>query len=107
VILAPYLLYVVAGKIAIFVLQRFPFKKLPLLSNLFAEGKFLQELFSCDLCLGVWVYTILAFFFKANIYNVFYIPFVSELLTGMTTSFILHVFSAGWQALFGVTVIGD
>jgi hypothetical protein len=88
-------------------LQRFPFQKIPLLSRLFEEGKFLQELFSCDLCLGVWVYTVLAFFFRANIYDMFYIPVISEILTGITTSFIMHVFSVGWKALFSVTVIGE
>jgi hypothetical protein len=71
----------------------------------FAEEKFLHELFSCDLCLGVWVYTVLAFFFKVNIYDVFYLPVLSELLTGITTSFIMHVFSAGWKTLYNVTVI--
>jgi hypothetical protein len=88
-------------------LQRFPFQKIPLLCRLFEEGKFLQELFSCDLCLGVWVYTVLAFFFKANLYDMFYFPVVSELLTGMTTSFIMHLITAGWQSLYNVTVIGD
>jgi hypothetical protein len=88
-------------------LQRFPFQKIPLLSRLFEEGKFLQELFSCDLCLGVWVYTVLAFFFKANIYDVFYFPVISELLTGITTSFIMHVFSVGWKDLYSTTVIGE
>jgi hypothetical protein len=88
-------------------LQRFPFQKIPLLSRLFEEWKFLQELFSCDLCLGVWVYTVLAFFFRANIYDMFYIPVISEILTGITTSFIMHVFSVGWKALFSVTVIGE
>jgi hypothetical protein len=103
--IAPYLFYIVAGKVVIFVLQRFPFQKIPLLSRLFEEGKFLQELFSCELCLGVWIYTILNFFFKVNIYNTFYFPVISELLTGITTSFIVYVFSIGWKDLFNVTVI--
>jgi len=88
-------------------LQRFPKQKIPFLKNFFSEGKFLQELFSCDLCLGVWVYTVLAFFFKANIFDMFYFPVVSEALTGMATSFIMHLISAGWQSLYNVTVIGD
>jgi hypothetical protein len=50
---------------------------------------------------------VLAFFFRANIYDVFYFPVVSELLTGITTSFIMHIFSTGWKALYSTTVIGE
>jgi hypothetical protein len=88
-------------------LQKFPFNKISFVRKLFEEGRFIYELFSCDLCLGVWVYTILAFFFKANIYDMFYFPVISEILTGITTSFIVHVFSAGWKSLYSTMVIGE
>ena len=103
----PYLFYIIAGKISLFVLQRFPLRKIRFLRKHLAEGKFLQELISCDLCLGVWIYTVLAYFFKINLYDAFYLPGLSELLTGATTSFIMHVFSAGWKSLYSMTVIGD
>ena len=97
--------FAVIGKIVIFVLQRFPFKKLPWIGNWFKEDKFLGELFGCDLCLGVWVYSILAIFFRYNVIPYFYLPIISWILTGMATSFVVFVFSNGWKALFSTIVI--
>jgi len=101
--------FAVVGKIVIFILQRFPFKKVPKLGSLFKEGKFFGDLFGCDLCLGVWVYSILAILceydaieLSTNLSGV-----LSWILTGMITSFVVHVFSAGWKALYNVTVIGS
>jgi len=62
---------------------------------------FLQELFSCDLCLGVWVYAILALIMKMNMYS-FYVPIVSEFLTGASTAFIVHLVSIGWTDKFSI-----
>lgn len=99
--------FAVVGKLAIFILQRFPFRKLPLIGRWFEDGKFFSELFECDLCLGVWVYSALAILLQFNIFGIMSdIPILSWILTGMATSFIMHVFSTGWKALFGVTVIG-
>jgi hypothetical protein len=85
--------------------QKFPFQKIKPLRKLFAEGKFLHDLIACEECFGVWVYIPLAFFFKVNFYDVFYFPVISEALTGMTASFLMHLISAGWRSLYNVTVI--
>jgi len=98
-------LYAIAGKIAIYILQIFPKEKLPYIGKYFTESKFLYELFSCELCLGVWIYTILAFFFKANIYDSFYVPVISEALTGISTSFLVHLVSEGWRSKYSVIEI--
>ncbi len=67
------------------------------------DGGFLYELFSCDLCLGVWVYWILAFMFKINIIQDFSsVPIISELITGGITSILVHLIRIGWEAKFSI-----
>jgi len=96
------LLYTLTGKLAIFILQKFASANLKLLGS-----RFLNELFECDLCLGVWVFTGLAVAFEINLIDLFYVPIISEILTGAAMSFLVHVFSNGWKALYNVTVIGS
>ena len=68
----------------------------------------LRELRECDLCLGFWVYTALALWFRFNwLPDVMYIPVLSEALTGGAASFIMHLIRLGWSAKFGVIVVGQ
>ena len=98
--------YALIGKLTIFLFQRFPKHSLPIIGNLFREGKFLDELFSCDLCLGVWIYTGLAFIMNMNMVGeLFYIPILSEAITGAIMAFIMHLISAGWTANYRDIVI--
>lgn len=98
-----YFIYALIGRTCIFFLQRFPFSKLPGVGRMFRSGGFLHDLFACDLCLGVWVYTILAFFFSINLLEgYFYYPVISELITGSVTSLLVFLIRAGWQSEFGV-----
>ena len=95
------LVFCIIGRVCIFLLQKFPLNKL--LPRFFSEGKFLHDLFECDLCLGVWVYWILAYPFKMNILNeYFYVPVLSELLTGGSISLLVHLIRLGWEAKFSV-----
>lgn len=95
--------YGAIGRICIFFLQKFPFSKLPVVGNWFNEGGFLYDLFHCDLCLGVWVFTFLAWAFKLNLLQpIFYMPIISELITGATTSFLVHLIRVGFEAQFSV-----
>jgi len=96
------LLYTLTGKLTIFILQKFASANLKLLGS-----RFLNDLFECDLCLGVWVFTGLAVAFEINLVDLFYVPIISEILTGAAMSFLVHVFSNGWKALYNVTVIGS
>ena len=92
----------------VFILQKFPFQKVPYLGKLFEEGKFLEQLFSCDLCLGVWVYAVLAFIYHMDfIYDLFnvYIIVLNELITGMIASFTMHLISVGWSTKFQIVEI--
>jgi hypothetical protein len=100
------LVYVLVGKLIVFISQKFPFQKVPLIGRLFEEGKFLEELLSCDLCVGVWVYTFLAFFFSVNLFEEwFYVIGLTEFLVGAVTSFIVHLISMGWKAQYSVFVV--
>ena len=92
------LFYIVVGKVSIYLIQKFP-----LVNYLSSKSKLLEELFGCPLCLGVWVYVFLSWFFKINFMQEFmYVPILCELLTGGITSFIVWVFSEGWTSKFRI-----
>lgn len=90
-----YLVYAAVGKLLIFLLQKFPPAKT------IAERLKITKLYECDLCLGVWIYWFWAFIFRVNVFW-FYIPVVSEFLTGCVTAFIVHLISLGWKSEFMV-----
>lgn len=83
-----FLVYVVVGKLLIFIGQKF-------LGNV----SFLDELVSCDLCVGVWVYTILSGLFQIRLLEdvYFYVPLVSEFITGCVVSYLVHLISIGFR----------
>jgi hypothetical protein len=108
-----YFVYALVGKLLIFLWQQFP-----LSGYLSSKSKLLQKLFGCDLCLGVWIYWFLAIVFEeANMFlyivdkyignpglAVFFYIFTA-FLTGAITSFIVHIFSMGWNAKFQTLVV--
>lgn len=94
-----FLVYAFIGKIIVFLFQKFPKDKLPFIGRLFREGRFLDELFACDLCLGFWVYFGLAFVLDINFVGVD-VPVISEFIAGAVTTFVVHIFSEGWNAKF-------
>ena len=98
-----FVIYALVGKIIIFLLQKFPKHSLPFIGKLFREGKFLGELFDCDLCLGFWIYSGLAFLLDVNIIGE--VPILSEFITGAITTFIVHIFSVGWNSKFQNIII--
>lgn len=99
--------FLLIGKLIIYVLQKLPFQK-TFIGHLFLEGKFLGQLFSCDFCLGCWVFIILTFFVKEDMLSEIglqYVPVVSEIVTGIFSSFVTHIFSIGWNTKFGTIVL--
>jgi hypothetical protein len=79
---------------------------LPIIGELFREGRLLGDLFSCDLCLGFWIYTGLAFIINVNLVGeLFNVPILSEFITGAIMSFIMHLISAGWEARYSNYII--
>jgi hypothetical protein len=98
--------YALIGKLTIFLLQKFPKHSLPIIGELFREGRLLGDLFSCDLCLGFWVYSGLAYIINVNLVGeLFNVPILSEFITGAIMSFIMHLISAGWEARYSNYII--
>lgn len=65
------------------------------------KSKFFEKLFTCHLCLGVWIFSFLAWAMQVNVLDKFiYIPVVSEIITGGVTSFLVFLMSEGWNARF-------
>jgi hypothetical protein len=99
-------IFALIGKLLIFLLQKFPKHSLPIIGRLFREGKLLDDLFSCDLCLGFWLYSGLAFIINVDVTGeLFYVPILSEFITGAIVSFIMHLISAGWNAQYQNIII--
>ncbi len=80
----------------------------------FALPQFLQKrktieyLHECDLCSGVWVYAILAFFMQMDLLSAlgfWYVPIICEVVTGAVMSFLVHIFVLGWKARFEVIIV--
>ena len=65
----------------------------------------LTDLGDCDLCLGCWVFPLLAWALGVNLLEPIYVPVVSEVVTGWLVSFGVHLARLGWQEQFGVTVL--
>jgi hypothetical protein len=91
--------YVVIGKLFIYTVQKFP-----LVRNI--KNPFLSELFLCDYCLGVWIFSVLSWLFQFTLFREYlYCPFISELATGVIISFIIHLISIGWKEKFDIIVV--
>ncbi len=100
-------IFALVGKLVIFLLQKFFTPHLPLIGRLFEEEKFLSKLFSCDLCLGFWIYFGLALITNVNVIGelFIYVPILSEFITGAIVSFIMHLISAGWNAHYQNVIV--
>lgn len=92
------------GKLLIFTIQKYPLTK-----RIQGFSPFFEELFSCDFCLGVWVYFILALIYGFDLFQGYlpYVPIVTEFLGGLVISFVVHLVSIGWRDKFSIMVIGE
>jgi hypothetical protein len=87
--------YIVVGRILIWALQN-----TPLLDGARRHPK-VQELLNCDFCLGVWVFSILAIWFKPGIIPKKLPWSVQCAATGLVVSFATHLARIGWEVRFG------
>jgi hypothetical protein len=93
------ILLILTGKVCIYTIQKFP-----LVQKIKID--FLNQLFNCNFCLGVWVYFFIASVFHVALFrSVFYCPVISELATGAMVSLVVHLFSIGFQDFFGTLVV--
>jgi len=98
--------FALVGKLIIYLAQIFPFQKLPIIGKLFADERFLGELFACDLCFGFWVYFLLGFMFKVDfLQETFYVTIVSEAISGAIMSYTMHLLSIGFREKYFMVVI--
>ena len=95
-----FLVFLAIGRVAIYFLQKFPFSKLGFIGKLFREGEFFGELFRCDICLGFWVYTLLSAVTGIVIADIMVV--ISQVITGMVASLIVHLIRVGWQTEFAI-----
>lgn len=97
-----WLIFVVMGKLFIYLGQKFP------LPDFLERIEKVKKWHECPLCFGVWIYGFLAYFLQMDLLTVlgfWYVPFVSELITGGTISFLVFVFSTGWKDVFAPDIV--
>lgn len=93
-----YLVFLVIGELLIFFGRKF-------VKDNEIKIKFFSKLFSCRLCLGVWVYTILSTILGVQVFDFVYVPALSELITGCVSSFVMFLLVAGWKSYNEIVVI--
>lgn len=101
-LVAKWILFVVLGKIIIHIWMTFHLPKF------LKKIEWFVKLHDCDLCSGVWIYTILAIFMGVDLLSVTlfeYVPYVSEIVTGIVVSWLVHIFSIGWKAKYEIVVV--
>lgn len=91
--LLSFVLYLIIGKIFIWTIPKSPAKYL-------TKYGFFRELFECGFCLGFWVYFFLAFILYPFVEGVPETLILAQIIIAVISSFIVYVFSAGWDALF-------
>jgi len=87
------------GRVLVFAWQQFP---LP------TQNRLIEKLHTCDFCSGTWIYIILSACFGLSLFEALgfeYVPVVSEIATGVTASFVMWIFVAGWKEKFNILVI--
>ena len=102
------LVFLLVGRLTIYLLQKFPFQKVKLIGKYWKEGKLLAELFACDLCLGVWVFACLSFIFGIDfVKEIFgtYLVVFNQFMTGAIASFLVHLVRIGWTTKFGIVML--
>ena len=99
-----FVIYLFIGRLIIWTLQNFPLARLPSVGVLFSGDGGLAKLVECDFCLGFWVYFGLAFAFKIDLLD-YHIAIVSEAITGLLSSFMMHIFMIGLKEKFSVLEI--
>jgi uncharacterized membrane protein len=99
-----WLLFAVTGRLLIFLGMRFH------LPEKIEKIEWISQLHMCSLCMGVWIYTALAFFMNVDILNSWlgfqHVPVIGEIVTGCVTSYLVFIFVLGFKdAHLNVTVI--
>jgi len=100
------LVYLVLGKLLIFLWMEFPLPTF-LVESKFCKAFHLQKLHECDLCSGFWVYFLIALITGWTLFpelGFYDYPFFTWIITAAIASFIMHIFSIGWRVKFAPTL---
>lgn len=100
--LSSWIVYILLGRMIIWSFQQFPLPKF------LDENRIVRKLHECDFCSGVWGYGIFSYLMQLELLGPLgfqYVPVFSELVTGVTISFMVHIFVLGWKTRFEVVVI--
>lgn len=97
---AEYLLFLVVGRLLIFIGKKFVEQ-----NNI--KIQFINRLFRCNLCLGVWVYTLMSWLTGYYVFHDWtsYIPVFAELAAGCFSSYLVYLVENGWKSLHEVIVV--
>lgn len=101
-LVAKWILFLLLGKIIIHVFMKFELPK-PI-----KKFTWFVQLHECDLCSGVWIFTILSVFMGVDLLSIIlfeYVPLISEVITGIVISWLVHIFSLGWKAKYEIVVV--
>jgi len=94
-----FLLYLLVGKLLLFFGMEFA------KGNGITKG-FIGRLLSCDLCGGFGLYGILSLLLGEVLFTeYFYVPILSNIITGGISSFGMHLLSLGWRLKFETITI--
>lgn len=96
--LAQFFLYLAIGRLFIWLLQI-----TGLLKPIWTLHSLLEELRECDLCLGFWVYLLLAFGLDKPFG--WWHPAVEMILMAGISTMIVHLIKVGWTSKFGVEIL--
>jgi len=98
-----WLIYAVVGRLLIFLGMRLH------LPERIENINWISQLHMCSLCMGVWIFTILAYFMGIDILNSWFgfphIAILGEIVTGSLTSYVVWIFVAGWNSVHDVVII--
>lgn len=93
-----WLVYAILGKLIITLWMAFHLPKW------LTKFDFLVKLHACGLCSGVWIYGAMALIFGVDVLEPWFgfgrVFVVNEIITGMLTSWLVHVFSVGFSELY-------
>lgn len=96
-------MYALVGRLFIWLWQIFPLSE-----KIGNKNPTLAKLFGCDLCLGVWIYFILAMIMRENLFYFIPNPFgatwimIEYFMTGAVTAFLVHLIGIGWNEKFRI-----
>lgn len=109
-----YLVYLVIGKLLIFMCQTAgilePVWSLLRTLEMRLRGRFMfwpanhdlvDEFRECGFCIGCYIFPVLCLYYRVNVIGIFPDGVVSYILSGFVSSFIIHLFSGGCKYWFG------